>query len=312
MTQKNPENSDPPATETKPNEDSDLVLTPGGFRPRSQVHQVPPGHHVSGEGGRLKVVETDTGKVLRDLGEVSTTRHSKAEVSTSAEAPMADSGWIANTGWLNTSGRPISYFSTKWVVPPPPETADGQLLYLFNGLEQGGSGAAPFGPYILQPVLQWGLSPDGGGSVWAVANWYVNGPNGAALQSTLVPVNPGDVLQGVMALTGQSESGFSYTSEFAGLPAANLAVTDVAELTWACETLECYGLTQCSDYPNTPMTAFYDIEIRLGGGSSGGTEATLNWQVRTYFTDCGQDCVVISNDSPGGVINFYYHKPLLS
>jgi hypothetical protein len=47
-----------------------LVLTPGGWRPKSKVHRVEPGQHIDALGGRLKVVDTATGKIIEDLGEI--------------------------------------------------------------------------------------------------------------------------------------------------------------------------------------------------------------------------------------------------
>jgi len=49
---------------------ADLVLTPGGWRPRSSVFKVEPGHHVEVQDGRLRVIHTGTGRVVADLGEV--------------------------------------------------------------------------------------------------------------------------------------------------------------------------------------------------------------------------------------------------
>jgi len=48
----------------------ELVLTPGGWRPKSKVHHVQPGQHIDGTGGRLRIIETATGKVVKDLGEI--------------------------------------------------------------------------------------------------------------------------------------------------------------------------------------------------------------------------------------------------
>lgn len=53
------------------NTPEELVLTPGGRRPKSKVHQVPPGHHIDGSGGRLKIVHTASGEIIADLGEMS-------------------------------------------------------------------------------------------------------------------------------------------------------------------------------------------------------------------------------------------------
>ena len=49
---------------------TDLVLTPGGWRPKSEVHQIEPGQHIDAGGGRLKIVDTATGTIIKDLGEV--------------------------------------------------------------------------------------------------------------------------------------------------------------------------------------------------------------------------------------------------
>jgi hypothetical protein len=68
----------------KPAEKNDLVLTPGGWRPKSKVAKVEPGHHVEVQDGRLKVIHTATGEVVVDLGAIpkTDTKNSKASVST--------------------------------------------------------------------------------------------------------------------------------------------------------------------------------------------------------------------------------------
>ena len=294
--------------------DDPLVMTPGGWRPKSKVHFVEPGHHISGKDGRLQKIHTASGKMVADYGTVSNRKWEKrgpgapqapgaphAPGAPGTRAPFPDDGWIVDCGWSNTSSDAISYMSTEWVVPPPPTTDVGQTIYLFNGLEQSGSGGSPEGPFILQPVLQWGPSEAGGGSYWSITNWYAGGPGDPALYGTLVQVNPGDSLQGIMTLTSQSGTNFNYTSVFAGQSAADLTVTDIAELTWACETLECYGITQPSDYPATLMTAMTNIEVKVGTA-----EASLDWSVLNSFTDNGQQCLVISNASPGGDVYLFY------
>jgi hypothetical protein len=296
-----------PTPGTTKGNDSQLVLTPGGWRPKSQVHRLEPGHHISGKGGRLKIIETATGNVVKDLGETSKKPRSRADMrkKKSGDEPFPDNGWIENTGWLNSSSNPIAYFSTTWIVPPAPASADGQTIFLFNGLEQSGDGANPLGPSILQPVLQWGSSEAGGGNYWSITNWYVGT---TAVYQPLIQVNSGDVLQGVMTLTGQTGSEFSYLSSFVGYASADLTVTDIDELKWACETLECYGITQCSDFPNTPLTAFYDIELKVGSTVATSVDASFDWDTETLFTDCGQNCLVVSNDEPGGAVYVYYQQ----
>ena len=207
------------------------------------------------------------------------------------------------SGWLNASGNPISYFKTRWAVPPAPATDHGQTIFLFNGIEPGD------GSFILQPVLQWGSSSAGGGSYWSITNWFV-GSDGTALYMPLITVNTGDVLEGIMTLTGDNGSNHDYLSSFTGFPAADLVVTNVSELTWANEVLECYDFQEFGDYPDTALTAFHDIEIRLRTSTSPFTEvqATLNWDVHNDVTDNGQQCVIVSNNSPGGDVYLYYRS----
>ena len=49
------------------------------------------------------------------------------------------------------------------------------------------------------------------------------------------------VSDGVITLTGQNGSQFSYNCEFQGIANASLAIQNVEELTWCVETLEAYG-----------------------------------------------------------------------
>jgi hypothetical protein len=290
--------------------ESELVLTPGGLRPKAMVHHLKLGHHISGKGGRLRVIETATGKVIKDFGPRS--KENRLARSPSAKRSniipgTSDHGWIEYSQWTNNTGQPIVFFSTKWVVPPPPASDNNQTIFLYNGLMQGANGNN-----ILQPVLQWGFSGGGGGKFWSILNWFVEGQVAMPMNPDAIQVNPGDVLQGVMAMTSQSGSEFSYTASFVGFPSLTVAATDIDEMTYACETLECYNgnyvtpLAECSDYPDTQYTEMFDIEIRTGTPGSNGTDAAIDWSPVTKFSDCGQGCVIGSNASPGGIVYLNY------
>jgi hypothetical protein len=54
----------------QPDKKEDLVLTPGGWRSKSKVCKVQPGQHAEVQEGRLKVIDTESGKVIADLGVV--------------------------------------------------------------------------------------------------------------------------------------------------------------------------------------------------------------------------------------------------
>ena len=211
--------------------------------------------------------------------------------------PALGSGWIAYSFWNNGTGTPLSTFRTTWRVPLAPATQSNQTIFLFNGIQNYG---ANYG--ILQPVLQWGSSAAGGGAFWSVASWYVTS-SGQAFHTQLVRVNPGDVLVGVMTLTGQSGSAFNYSCEFQDIAGTSLPVQNIAELLWCNETLEAYQISQCSDYPATKRTDFSAINILTGS-----VTPTVNWTPVNRVTDCGQQAVVVSNSATAGEVDINYRR----
>ncbi len=280
----------------------ELVLTPGGYRPKSKVHFIEPQHRVKLVGNRHKKVDANGKEVLdldefiaRPLGLPVMPRHVTRQ---RGKVAGLGSGWIVYADWTNATGSPVSMFTTTWTVPPTPASSSGQTIFLFNGIQNSSM--------IYQPVLQWGPSAAGGGSYWAVASWYADGQNGTSHYSTLVRVNPGDVLVGVMTLTGQAPQGFSYNCEFQGIANTSLAIEDVEELTWCIETLEAYGITRPTDYPATPSTMFRAIELKTG--TSPATDPTLKWTPVDSVTDTGQHAVIVSNANPGGEVDLYYNE----
>ena len=278
----------------------DFVLTPGGIRHKSLVRRIQPGNVIDGSQGRLRKVHALSGKVVADFGLLAKRSGGGPLMPGNvahphALSPALGSGWIVYASWTNNTGSPVSLFKTAWLVPPPPATKASQTIFLFNGIQNS--------TMIYQPVLQWGVSAAGGGDYWAVASWYVDGQGGPAHMSNLTQVNPGDVLIGVMTLTGQSGSSFSYNCQFQGIPNSTLAVQDIDELTWCIETLEAYGIAQCSDYPAIDKTSMTSIEIQTASG-----EAGLNWAPASPVTDCGQHVVVVSNASPNGEVDLFYRS----
>ena len=128
------------------------IITPGGARARSLVHEVNPGHVLHMELGRMTMRRPD-GHVISDFGTIRTrlARHPLMPLNVSLPervAPALGSGWITYAYWRNGTGKPVTLFRTTLVVPPAPATNSGQLIYLFNGIENS--------TMIYQPVLQWG------------------------------------------------------------------------------------------------------------------------------------------------------------
>lgn len=259
----------------------DFVITPGGPRRKELVHTVHPDEAVTSEHGTSQKVDAAGNIIARP----------EAIIGDEVERAFGR-GWITYAS-LTYSGRdPISRFSTTWTVPDPPAAQGQQLIYLFNGLQD-----SP-GNHILQPVLQWGVSPDGGGGLWAVASWFVDS-GGNAFKSPLVNVSAGDTLTGLMTLTGQSAAGLSYKCEFTGISGTSLTVNNVSQLVMPVETLECYGIQGCGDYPDSRFTAMRSISLQSTTGAISAGFVPVN-----AVTDCGQHCVVDS--APGNAVELWY------
>jgi hypothetical protein len=294
----------------------ELVLTPGGYRQASLVHHVPPGSSVSTAGGTLQHLR-ENGEVIADYGSVlrrasgrplhplNITQHPDVALDLGkpllqgrplpkdSVVPAFGSGWITYASWTNGTGTPVSSFATTWTVPPAPSTSNGQVVFLFNGIQNS--------TMIYQPVLQWGVSAAGGGPNWAIASWYADGQSGHSFHSSLVNVNPGDVLTGVMTLTGRSGSQFNYNCVFTGIAGASLPIAGVEELTWCIETLEAYGITTPSDYPNTFDTAMRGIDLMTGSANP-----AISWSVTNAVTDTGQHTIVANSSSVSGEVDICY------
>jgi len=212
--------------------------------------------------------------------------HELSSRSRHQNLPGFGDNWIVWSQWKNTTGIPVSSFKTKWVVPAEPLAADDQLLYVFNGIQNSAM--------IYQPVLQWGTSPAGGGGSWAVASWYVNGDDGDAFHSDLVPVQRGEILVGIITLIAQTGGALDYNCEFQNIKGTALAIQGVDEMPWCVETLEVYGIDRVDNYP-TRQIKMQSIELRLGAAP-----ANLVWSVWAPVTDAGQAVRVIDESTSGG------------
>ncbi len=277
----------------------DYVATPGGFRPRSMVHLITDGAVIDATDHQLRSLHVN-GSTLAEFGTMQIhaperpLRPGSIGRVPGAVVPAFGDGWITYASWTNNTGRPVSRFATRWVVPPEPTTHSNQIIFLFNGIQNS--------TMIYQPVLQWGVSAAGGGPYWAVASWYADGQTGTSFHSNLVRVNAGDILEGVMTLTAQNTHGFSYNCSFSGINGASLPIQNVQELTWCIETLEAYRVTQISDYPDCFETAMTAIDIEVGGN----THPALAWTAVDRVTDTGQHTVVASNSSTAGEVDLCY------
>ena len=126
---------------------------------------------------------------------------------TRALTAASSGGWISWGSWQSAATDPIVSFVASWTVPPAPVQGNGQLVYLFNALQDGA------GAHILQPVLQWGLSPAlNSGPYWGLASFWVGDPDDPMFCSEFVPISPGATVTGRMEVSVQQNGLFSCSS----------------------------------------------------------------------------------------------------
>lgn len=256
--------------------DNDLVITPGGYKSRSNVFEIGQGQHIADKNKRLLMVESATGQVVQDLGAGNTQPLTgKPHLPDQLSFPQAPSiqaspghkeGWVAYAVWTNTRHPAIDLFTATWTVPEPPIKEDqGQTIFLFIGMQNS--------EFILQPVLQWGESAAGGGAHWSICCWYTDGKKNSTVHTRLIPVDSGTLLKGRITLLQQQDRSFRYAATFEvqqegeGQPQAPqellLEKEDVIELLFANVALESYGVKDRNGYPRDPSTTIREINISV-------------------------------------------------
>jgi hypothetical protein len=323
-----------------------LVLTPGGWLPKSHVFFIAEGYHLDVSTGHVLNIKNGTDRIMADFGEIhslpggiksppknpisrSFSSFNSSGSFSSTSVPGGTNGWVGFSAFYGY--QPITYFSTTWTVPGSPQsTSHGQTIFIFNALQNND---------IIQPVLQWGSSNAGGGNYWSIGNWYGWNSNQYFAFTSLISVAPGTSLQGIISNTGVKPDGsYNYVSSFSGY-ANSLTVTEGAThagsnnsthatVTFpfingeydAFETIEAYnsvnynggnGVVNSADYPSQASVAMKNISI-----TAGGAPASLYWY--TYAGDwatVGEHANVISSNAAGtGEVDLYFHAqpPVIS
>jgi hypothetical protein len=315
----------------------DLVPTPAGMIPRSNVHLIGRGYKLVRQGNHFMKVAAQSGNVVQDFGEIAPKRiprfgpRSAAAGSAVSQlaSPNPNDSWVVYGEWENTSSTPITSFVTDWAVPSQPATTeDGQLIYIFNGLCNADS------TEIIQPVLQWGNGPAGGSTYWSIANWYVVG-NTAWISDIVTNLSPGTGLEGILTLYSQNaDKSFGYTSSFAGysnslsidegLYSPQGSTSQMPALPFqalADVTLETYGpggdgVPYATDYPaGQNYVSMNQIAVYLNG-----TFTAADWSPLSGNTEYGETAQVYGEDSRGdgnalnyGNVFLYFHPiPLIN
>jgi len=252
------------------------VQTPRGYRHRSCVHGVESGATViKGKKGELLVKNPDGSAFIIPPCSYPALNKKSPKGTTDQ---VGDSGWIE---YGSFNGQNFNSFNGYWPVPSAPSSSDQQIVYIFPALMNQAEDE------IIQPVLQWGATPAGGGNFWAVASWWVTSSD-QALWSTLINATTGNNLYGTMLMGAQGS--WTITGTVQGGKSTTLKVTNIDPQQVATVTLEVYGVGSCSDYPSSKSTTFTGLAITDGGNS-----VSPVWTPNVENTDCGENVNPVSS-----------------
>jgi hypothetical protein len=276
----------------------DYVLTPNGvFAHKDCVHGIDPGDVVNDIGNIQK--RDGTVQVVATCGQPEIAAHASAQKAYPALQPAADNGWTEAAVW-NAPGA-VGQFESEFHVPAAPSNYDGQLIYIFPGLQGGGA--------ILQTVIQYGNNGSWGGEYWSMNTWAGGGGEygGNYYFGNAVSVNTGDEIhnneQGfpnncnangcmweVLGVDGQTGATSQYDTYI------NISWTQVLGL-----VIEVYGVDTCADYPATYDNG-YNFWITGWSWSGTGPQWTPGpWSYWNFVETCGEN--ITSNDN---LVNLYY------
>jgi len=271
-----------------------FVAVPGGMMPARCVYEVPSGTHIIHNENHQGVEFHHPDGTVRQVG--------PCEIPLplpEVPAPTPPDGWQVYTYWVGPND--ITSFTGFWNVPNTPAKTEGQILYLFTGLQNncGGYGLCPDNTTgrlsattnILQPVLQFGITPAGGGSFWGIASWYV--ADFGTAHTTVSKVAPGDMLFGLMNKTAAPNTWTIYFNDTTN-PNVEPTVLNVSNALTTSEpdayvTLEVYQVSTCSQYP-TQGVKFTKMVIEKDDGKP----VIPKWDTNTYSSACSEKVTIVS------------------
>lgn len=190
------------------------VSTPGGWTHPSCIHEVPNNATIDTEHGNVIV----NGNVIAHYdpcaytpipfnSPVAVGDASSASATSAAVPPSGPpsgpgyGGWVEDLEQDTSPSLDYDYLKSTIIVPSyaqrPPD--DGETLYFFSSLQMSANNCIGGGG-ILQPVLQYGISPAGGYAYWfSVASWFWSWAG--QYHGPLTLVTPGDQITGLISMT---------------------------------------------------------------------------------------------------------------
>jgi hypothetical protein len=302
-----------PENHYKNNSNNELLNTPFGKAAKSKFHYVGSGHYLSINQNSIQIINTKTGFIVDEFNRTGLSELGKAISNNENQHNDLNSksvnGWITHAFCqiYSPGVHPPIYFSSNWTVPSPPLNNADQLIYIFIGLsgasiQENGNSTI----HIVQPVLQWGISPAGGGRYWAICNWYVSN-NNQFFYDSLIKVSTGTELKGEIKLISLSDSLYNYNSSFEnygpGLLVKNLPVLEAPYV-----TLEGFNVDNCNEFPSDEKIRMRDINIKTELGNPDLLWHTFE-ETNHPVIDCGQYTEIVNTSSIKGEIAIHFYSP---
>jgi len=158
----------------------------------------------------------------------------------------------------------FTYFSTNFSVPTAPTHQGAALLYYWPGLEDSSMDD------VLQPVLQFGLGPEGGGNYWVYQTWFVTSSGSAIVGDQIGPLTPGTQLNGYVELNaGRSSYAAVGTVRSTGKKSSLTLLASKTQMqprAYLC--VEIYGIDDqdCLKTPPDQRIEFRDLSLKDTNG----------------------------------------------
>jgi hypothetical protein len=267
----------PIAPPTPPTVPPGYIFAPFGWVHPSCIHEVPNGAKVYNDTVSLN------GQVLAhyDPCPYAPVLSFANPTASGSSAQNGVRGPAAFVGWVEDTTQTAPAFTNPWwdqisatmIVPPAPTQATPETLYYFPGLISTISPQPANGCGILQPVLQWGGSPAGGGSYWTIGSWFwsVGGINNG-YHTPLSTVSVGNSIAGTLTMVDPLPTSYWYidaydTSTHVGQ--AMYAYTSTCQYNVAYPaTFETAngGLSDCNQVPYNYVN-FLNITLDIPAGS---------------------------------------------
>lgn len=157
---------------------------------------------------------------------------------------------------------------------------------------------------IIQPVLQWGKSPAGGGNYWGVCNWFVHGDQ--FFFDTLIKVDPGTILRASIQQFATNNNLNDYTCSFDGLTSSFKIYN--SELLYAPYlALETYNFIDCMQLPAQEKMVMSNVELK-----SGNDYPKVSMSPHNAIINCGQIARIVKERSQNGQVDIYFRTPSMS